>query len=60
MESLAIMVFSIVLVLIAFSAAQWSLKKVGLGKLLPGIGITVVSFFGLVVFLVWKKSRKKP
>ena len=56
MENLGIIFLAVVFLIIALLVIQWSLKKVGLGTLLPGIGITI---FGLAVFLVWKRLRKK-
>lgn len=60
MEGLAVIVAALIFLVMALFTLQWSLKKVGLGKLLPGIGITIITSLGLVVFLVWKKLRKKP
>jgi len=60
MEGLAVIVLGLVFLVITLLVLQRSLRKVGLGKLLLGIGITILTSLGLVVFLVWKKLRKKP
>ena len=60
MESLLVMLVPLVLLILALVVFQKQLKKMGLGKLLPGIGLGILVFLGGIAFLVWRWLRKKP
>ncbi len=52
MEEMLVMMVPLVLVVLAFVVLQGQLKKVGLGKLIPGIGLGILAFLGGTIFLV--------
>ena len=60
MESLLVMLVPLALLILALVVFQKQLKKMGLGKLLPGIGLGILVFLGGIAFLVWQWLRKKP
>ncbi len=60
MEGVLVMMVPLVLVVLAFAVLQGQLKKVGLGNLIPGIGLGILAFLGGVAILVWRRLRKKP
>ena len=60
MESLFVILVPLILLILALVVVQNQLKKIGLGKLLPGIGLGILVFLGGIAFLVWRWLRKKP
>jgi len=54
------MLVPLALLILALVVSQKQLKKIGLGKLLPGIGLGILVFLGGIAFLVWQWLRKKP